>query len=206
MQLAFQVRPSSGDTAGGEENRLLALIRERSFARGDFTLSSGKKSSLYFNMKPTMMAPEGAYLSARALLRRARQLAPEYIGGLEMGAVPIVAALAAMSFGEGAPLKTFFVRKKPKEHGTKLLVEGLAPGETLDKRRVVVVDDVTTSGASTLKAAEAAREAGAEVVAAISLVDRQEGAEELLAQHGLQLVSVFKASDFLREGELTGIR
>jgi orotate phosphoribosyltransferase len=197
MQRAFQERQSSADVAAEEESQLLALIRERSFARGDFTLSSGKKSSLYFNMKPTMMAPEGAYLSARVLLRHVRHLGADYVGGLEMGAVPIIAALAALSFAEGTSVKTFFVRKKPKEHGTKLLVEGLAREETLDNTRVVIVDDVTTSGASVLKAVEAAREAGADVQAAISLVDRQEGAEKLLADNGVRLVSVFEAGDFL---------
>jgi orotate phosphoribosyltransferase len=197
MQLAFQERRSLADVAAEEERRLLGLIRERSFAHGDFTLSSGKKSSLYFNMKPTMMAPEGGYLSARALQRHIQSLRPDYVGGLEMGAVPIIAALAALSFAGGNSLKTFFVRKKPKEHGTKLLVEGLAPGETLQGARVVIVDDVTTSGMSVLKAVEAAREAGADVEAAISMVDREEGARELLAQNGVRLSSIFRARDFL---------
>lgn len=187
--------PHAPSPAASEEERLRELIRERSFAFGDFTLSSGKKSNVYFNLKPTMMTAEGSYLCARAFLRRGRQA--EYIGGLEMGAVPIIAAVAAIAHLEKAPISTFFVRKKAKDHGAKLLVEGLAPKESLAGKRVVIADDVTTSGQSVLKAVEAAREAGAHVDRAISLVDRREGAEALLAEHGVRLECVFSVADFM---------
>ncbi len=177
-----------------EESRLRELIQTRSFAFGDFTLSSGKKSNVYFNLKPTMMTAEGAYLCARAFLPRCREAA--YIGGLEMGAVPIIASVAALAHIEGVPIATFFVRKKAKEHGAKLIVEGLSREESLHGKEVIVADDVTTSGQSVLKAVEAARDAGGVVRRAISLVDRREGAEALLAQHGIQLESVFSVSDF----------
>src|SRR3954467_12106733 len=96
------------------ERELFAIIRERSFRRGKFRLASGRESELYFNLKPTMMSPKGALLTARALLARIWPENATYVGGLEMGAVPAIAALAAVSESEGRPVKTFFVRKQPK--------------------------------------------------------------------------------------------
>lgn len=179
-----------------ERDRLVGLIRQRSFRTGKFTLASGRDSTLYFNLKPTLMQPEGAYLSARAVLSVAAGLGVDYAGGLEMGAVPILGAIAALSHQAGRPLATFFVRKAPKSHGTRLGVEGLMDGETLSGRRVLMIDDVTTTGGSTVKAIDAAREEGAIIEHAISLLDREEGAAENLAALGITLHSVLKASDF----------
>lgn len=179
-----------------ERARLVAIVRERSFATGKFTLASGRESNLYFNLKPTLMLPEGAYLATRGLLALAKDVRPDFVGGLELGAVPILGAMAAMSHAAGNPIATFFVRKAPKDHGTKLGVEGLAPGETLSGCRVLVVDDVTTTGGSTVKAIEAARAEGATVEEAISVLDREEGGAENLAALGVRLRSVLKASDF----------
>lgn len=176
--------------------RLAALVRTRSFARGDFTLASGKKSPFYFNLKPTMMTAEGAWLCARAFLDRIAPDEADLIGGLEMGAVPIVAATAAMAHAEGRKLDAFFVRKQPKEHGTKANVEGLAPGESLAGRRIVIAEDVTTTGGSALKAIEAVRAAGGEVNLVLTLLDREEGARELFAQHGVDLRAVLTVRDF----------
>ena len=189
------------DETGGafnsvERARLIALVRERSFRTGNFTLASGRQSSLYFNLKPTMMLPEGAYLMARGVLALAAPLDAQFVGGLEMGAVPILGAIAAVSHTAGAPVPTFFVRKQPKDHGTRLGVEGLADGETLSGARVVVIDDVTTSGGSTIKTIEAARADGAVVDHAISVLDREEGATENFAAIGVTLRSVLRASDF----------
>jgi orotate phosphoribosyltransferase len=189
-------RPAAPTTTQGVRERLRELIRMRSFATGDFTLASGRKSTLYFNMKPTMMSAEGADLAAQALLEKAVALKAEYVGGLEMGAVPLIAALAALSHLKGHPIDTFFVRKKAKDHGTKAIVEGLAPGESLYGKRVVIADDVATSGQSILKAVEAAREAGATVEYAICIIDRDEGASEALAAERITLHSIFRASDF----------
>ena len=100
----------------------------------------------------------------------------DYVGGLEMGAVPIAGAIAQLSFMRGHPIQAFFVRKKPKEHGAKLTVEGLARGESLQGKRVVVVEDVTTTGGSAIKAVDVVREAGGEVVLVFTMVDREEGA------------------------------
>jgi len=143
------------------------------------------------------MLPEGAYLAARGLLALADEASPDFAGGLELGAVPILGAMAAMSFAAGKPLATFFVRKSPKDHGTRAAIEGLAEGEQLSGKRVVIVDDVTTTAGSTIKAIEAARAAGAVVELAISVVDRQEGAAENLAAIGVSLGSVLTAADFV---------
>lgn len=180
-----------------DEQELFDIIRERSFRRGKFRLASGRESELYFNLKPTMMSPKGALLSARALLARIWPENVDYVGGLEMGAVPVIAALAAMSQAEGRPVKTFFVRKQPKGHGTMDMIEGLAPNEILANARVLIIDDVATSGGSILKAVDVARTAGAIVGAALVLIDREEGATELLRAQNVRLLSVFKGAQFL---------
>ena len=109
-------------TRGGGESELLEMIRARSMRLGKFTLASGRESDLYLNLKPTMMDPRGARLSAEAFLARVPP-GTDYVGGIEMGAVPVIAALAAVSDLHGQPVKTFFVRKAPKDHGTKEVVE-----------------------------------------------------------------------------------
>jgi orotate phosphoribosyltransferase len=191
--MAAALRLQSSDAGEAE---LRELIRARSFRRGDFTLASGRKSDLYFNLKPTMMDPRGARLCALAFLDRVIAEKVDYVGGLEMGAVPVIAALAAISDAAGAPVRTFFVRKQAKEHGTRDVVEGLAPGESLAGKRVLIADDVATSGGSIIKTVEAARGAGAVVEAALVIIDRQEGAAEALAAEGLRLISVFTGADF----------
>jgi orotate phosphoribosyltransferase len=140
--------------------RLKEIIARRSFGLGEVTLASGRKSHFYFNLKPTMLDPEGAALLAQLSLEALAKEKLDAIGGLEMGAVPISGAVAAMSWICGTPLPNFFVRKKPKEHGAKLLVEGLVKGESLSGKTVAIVEDVTTTGESALKAAQAARSRG----------------------------------------------
>ena len=182
-------------TRGGGESELLEMIRARSMRRGKFTLASGRESDLYLNIKPTMMDPRGARLCAEAFLARV-PAGTDYVGGIEMGAVPIIGALAAVSDIAGRPVKTFFVRKSAKDHGTKEVVEGLATGESLAGKRLLMVDDVATTGGSVIKAIEAARAAGAIVEDALVLVDRQEGGTENLAALGVRLASVFVGDDF----------
>lgn len=183
------------DTAARE--RLKAIIRRKSFKDNvEITLASGRKSDFYFNMKPTMLDPEGAALLADMVLDALAGDAADYIGGLEMGAVPIVAWTAAASHWRGTPLAAVFVRKTPKEHGARLLVEGLAPDDSIAGRRVVVVEDVTTTGDSALKAATAVRQAGGEVVRVLTLIDRQEGADETMAREALPFSALFTASEF----------
>jgi len=185
------------DARTGEEAELLDIIRHRSFRQGRFTLSSGRESSLYFNLKPTMMHPRGAFLCARAFLRRIRAERADYVGGLEMGAVPVIGSLAALSEAEGNPVHTFFVRKAEKDHGTREVIEGLGPDESIGGKRIVIVDDVATTGNAILQAAAAARASEAVLDAALVLIDLEEGAAETVAREGIRLLSVFRASSFL---------
>lgn len=177
---------------------LIAIIRERSFQTGpEMKLASGRTSTIYFNMKPTMMHPDGARLIASLTLDLLAGQNADYIGGLEMGAVPIVSAVAAVSAVEGRPLPAFFVRKTVKEHGTQSLIEGLARNDTLSGKRVVIAEDVTTTGGSAMKAVEAVRAAGADIACVTTVVDRQEGAAETFSQAGLTFLPLLTAADFV---------
>jgi orotate phosphoribosyltransferase len=177
--------------------RLAEIIRKRSFGRGEITLASGRKSDFYFNLKPTMLDPEGAALLAELTYEALKDDGLDYVGGLEMGAVPLAGAIAQLSWLKGHPIAAFFVRKKPKEHGTRLSVDGLAKGESLQGKRVVIVEDVTTTGGSAMKAVEAVRDAGAEIALVFTMVDREEGATETFAEAGLTFRALYKASEFL---------
>jgi orotate phosphoribosyltransferase len=192
MAQPLQSRPAQSARA-----RLADIIYKRSFGRGEITLASGRKSDFYFNLKPTMLDPEGAALLAEMTLDALAADRIDYVGGLEMGAVPIAGAIAQLSFLKGRPIPAIFVRKKPKEHGAKLSVEGLAKGETLAGKRVVVVEDVTTTGGSAMKAVEAVRDAGGEVVLVFTMVDRDEGATEFFAEQKLPFRSLYRAGEFL---------
>lgn len=177
--------------------RLIDIIKARSFQSGkEVKLASGKTSTYYFNMKPTMLDAEGAHVIATLILAAIADLDADFIGGLEMGAVPLASAVAAVSHGGNKPVNAFFVRKQAKDHGTRSLIEGLREGETLRGKRVVVVEDVTTTGGSAIKAAEALRGEGAEVVGVVTVLDREEGAQEAFAAAGLTLTPILKLADF----------
>jgi len=160
-------------TISSDQERLFQLMNERAYREGDFTLTSGKKSTFYFDSKPVILDGEGMRVMARLILADIARLglAPAAVGGMELGAVPIACAVSALSpADEGPPPRVFIVRKKPKEHGTGQALEGrLDPGD-----RVVVVEDVVTTGESTWKAIQAVEAAGAEVVAVFALLDREE--------------------------------
>ena len=178
-------------------SRLIEVVKKRSFSTGTETkLVSGRSTTFYFNMKPTMLDPEGGYLIATLILDALEGSDVDLIGGLEMGAVPLAAAVAAVSHTGGKPVNAFFVRKQAKEHGTKSLIEGLPNGESLNGKRVVVVEDVTTTGGSAIKAAEALRAEGAEVVGVVTVIDREEGAGEAFAAAGLTLTPILTLTDF----------
>ena len=177
--------------------RLADIIFKSSFGRGEITLASGRKSDFYFDMKPTIFDAEGAALIAQHLLPEVRSANADYAGGLELGAVPLASLVSRESMTGGKRIDGFFVRKQAKGHGARKLIEGLAPGLSLAGKRVVVLEDVTTTGDSAFKAVEACREVGAEVVMVISLVDRQEGADEAFAARKLPFKSLFTASEFL---------
>ncbi len=185
------------DTTGDARERLIEIVRERSFSTGSQTkLASGRSSTFYFNMKPTMLDPEGGYLIARLILERLRDTRADLVGGLEMGAVPLAVAACVVSQGHGRPVRAFFVRKQAKEHGARKLIEGLGPGETLAGKRVVVLEDVTTTGGSSMKAVEAVREDGGEVALVLTVVDRLEGATETFKAAGVPFAALLTAADF----------
>jgi len=180
-----------------DHEKLAEIIRQRSLrVAGTFKLASGRMSSVYLNLKPTMLDPDGARLIGAAMAEKAAALGADYVGGLEMGAVPLVSATAAMSAVARKPVRAVFVRKQAKDHGTQALVEGLKEGESLEGKNVVVLDDVVTTAGSSLKAVAALRVAGAKVAHAIAVVDREEGATEAFAAEGITLHSLFKKRAF----------
>ena len=173
--------------------RLRRIIAERSFSQGnEFKLASGKSSRFYFDMKQTMLDPEGLNLLAELMLETTRDLPAAYVGGLAMGAVPIAVAMVMKSAGTGRPMQGFWIRKEAKEHGTRKLADGYLP----DDSDVVIVEDVTTSGGSALQAINEVRSRGCRVNALVTVVDREEGARDRLASENIDLVSLFTASDF----------
>lgn len=195
--MAVVVTPQvEGASLNQNRNALFDVIKTRSFRRGHFVLSSGKESDLYFNLKTTMMDPQGSYLAASVCLPVVRKLDVDFAGGLELGAVPMLGALALLSWQEGHPVKTFLVRKQVKSHGTKEAIEGLAPNESFAGKRVLVVDDVASTGGSILTAIHAARAAGGLVTHALALIDRQMGSDEALKAEGVELLSIFKEGEF----------
>ena len=186
--------PISERPVGSRHARLCQIISDKALTRGgSYQLASGKSSSYFFDMKPVAFDPEGARLIADAILDALEGQGIEYVGGLEMGAVPIAASVVERSF-ERAPVAGFFVRKAPKERGTRKLIEGnLEPGSN-----AALIEDVTTTGGSVLRAAEAVRELGCTVTRVVTVVDRLEGARQNLSQHGLDLVALFTLDDFSR--------
>ena len=155
------------------KNRLMEIILEKSFQYTEepsFKLVSGGVSNFYFNCKPTMLDPEGKELIGRLIFSKVQDLEVAGIGGLELGSVPISSAVSLISQFEGQPIKEFIVRKEKKDHGIPAKVEG----EFVAGEKVVVVDDVITTGGSTIKAIEAVEKLGLEVVKVVVLVDREE--------------------------------
>lgn len=180
--------------AAGAKARLFEIIKSKSFVRGHVVLASGKESDHYFDMKPTMFDPEGAELLAELIFARIAETDADIVGGLEMGAVPLITPVSIAARRAGRTLPGFFVRKAVKDHGTKKLLEGLSD---VAGRRVAIVEDVTTTGGSAMKAAEALKEAGATITLVISILDREEGAAALYADAAIPFASLFKASEFL---------
>lgn len=185
----LETKAAPADT---DRERLRQLIETLSLRVGEeFTLSSGRKSNVFFNLKQTMLHPEGAALLAEAILRILEARKVHNVGGLEMGAVPLVSALCLKSHGRYA-LNTFFVRKQVKDHGAR---QGL-DGHIEDGAEAIILDDVVTTGGSVMQAVEAARARGCEVKTVVAIVDREEGGAEALAKEGLELVSLYTRRDF----------
>jgi len=180
-----------------QKKRLLEVLREKSLKIGNFTLVSGMTSHYYFDSKPTTLDPEGGYLTARMILQMLKEkgIKAESIGGLTLGADPIVSAVAAVSFAEKdqfTPLSAYIVRKEAKKHGTQKFIEGFDGGPGT---KVVVVDDVCTTGGSTVKAINLSIDAGYDVVAVVCLVDREQGGAEALKDY--PFFSLFTATELL---------
>lgn len=172
-------------------DRLLALALERGAIKyGDFTLTSGKKSSYYFDGRLLSLDPEGAHLISQALLPLLQQTGAQAVGGTTLGADPIVAAIALASHLQGDPIPAFIVRKESKSHGTKQSIEGpLPPGGN-----VAIVDDVCTTGGSLFHAIEAAEEAGCTVVKVVSVLDRKEGGSAEVKKRGYDFTALLAAT------------
>ena len=164
------------------KQELIRLLCRKSFkysAEPTFKLVSGRLSRFYVNCKPTVLSPRGMYLTGHLMFEAIRDLAPDGVGGLTFGADPIAIATAFASELKGQPIQAFSIRKTQKDHGIAKWVEGdLTAGA-----RVVVIDDVATTGGSTIQAIERARETGLIVVCAVVLVDRQEGGMDNIRRH-----------------------
>lgn len=180
-----------GEMMNSDNTEILNLLEkellENALKFGDFTLASGKKSKYYINCKKVTLDARGSYLSGLSLLRLI-PLTCEAVGGLTLGADPLVSSLTVLSHIEKRPLKGFLVRKEQKDHGTQNQIENCPPAGT----KVVIVDDVITTGGSALKAAEIAMEAGLHVTRAICLVDRCQGGENAFRNLNIPVHSVFK--------------
>lgn len=174
---------------------LVALLAERSVKRGQFTLASGKKSEYYIDARLTTMSPEGLFLIGAIALASLRKSGwrPDAVGGLTLGADPISYAVSYASAGSDNPLRAFTVRKEAKSHGTGRLIEG--PFRTGD--RVVVIEDVITTGGSALRAIEAIRAAQGTVVGVLALVDRGEGGRQAIEAAGTSVISLVSAAEII---------
>ena len=176
-----------------ETEELKKIIRERSILKGDFTLVSGRKSSYYINGKMTSLYSRGLYLAAKLLADIFQEEEYDAIAGPTIGADPIIGALLTLSAEMGLEKQGILIRKEQKGHGTKSLIEGdLKPG-----MRVILLEDVTTTGGSLLKAADAIIEGGGKITGIYALVDREEGASERIAEAGFRFKALFKVSELL---------
>jgi orotate phosphoribosyltransferase len=175
--------------------RLLDLLAQRSARRGTFTLASGRQSDLYIDCRLTTMHPEGLSLIGPLGLHALgeRGWHPDSVGGLTLGADPVSYAIAYASQLAGMPTRAFTVRKEAKTHGTGKLIEGAF----LSGDRVVVIEDVITTGGSALKAVEAVRAAGGNVVGVLAVVDREEGGRATIEAAGLEVASLALASEIV---------
>lgn len=179
-------------------SRLLELLKERSFARKKVILASGRESDFFIDCKQTVLTAEGHALVGELMLEAASDGAKfDAIAGVELGGCPLASAAALISFQKGQPHDAVYVRKDAKDHGSKRLLEGdtkLAAGATL-----VILEDVTTTGGSTLKAVAKLREAGYVVKRVVTLVDRLEGGREAIEAEGLELRAIYTRRDFIAD-------
>lgn len=180
-----------------ERQQLKELLLEKSYRQGTFTLTSGKSSDFYIDGKQTTLDAQGGYLCGRLLFELIRN-APEKIssvGGMTLGADPLVTAVSLVSHLEGSPVPAFIVRKEAKGHGTGNYIEGknnLEPGSS-----VALVEDVVTTGGTLIKVIERVENEGFKVGLLVTVVDREEGGAELLAQAGYPLKALFTRTELI---------
>jgi orotate phosphoribosyltransferase len=180
------------------KKRLTRLLLEKSFKYSEepaFKLASGKMSNYYIDCRKTTHSCEGKYLTGNIIFDMIKDLDVRAVGGLTMGADPVACAVSFAAFGNKKNIASFSIRKQRKEHGMGKTVEG----DVREGDRVVVVDDVITTGGSTIKAIEAARTEGLEVVKVIALVDREEGGREEILKHVSEVESVCTKSELMEE-------
>ena len=178
---------------------LIGLVESKALKRGTFRLASGREATFYLDAKQVVLDAHGSMLVGRAILERLRSLGPlpAAVGGMSIGADPITSAVITMAGVEGLPLKGFMVRKEPKDHGTKKYVEGpVEPGQ-----RVVIVEDVTTTGGSSLLAIDRVHEFGLIVERVVTVIDRLAGAKDAFAARGIPLESLVTIRDLGIEPE-----
>ncbi len=180
-----------------ERNELMDIIRELSYEEREVTLASGRKSNFYFDGKQTTLHKTGGLLVGKAFWDVVKTFEGpiDGVGGLTLGADPIATATSIAAALEESPVHAFIIRKEPKGHGTGQWLEGrknLPPGS-----RVVIVEDVTTTGGSSIKAVERAQEEGLVVLGIVTLVDRQEGAQENITAEGQVLKAVFTKEEIV---------
>ena len=184
------------------KKELIEIICRKSFKYSpepSFKLVSGKMSRFYVNCKPTTLSPRGMFLVGHLVFDAIKDLDPDGIGGLTFGADPMAVATAFVSELKGKPIIAFSIRKTKKDHGIIRWIEGdMTPGQ-----RFVVIDDVATTGGSTIKAIERARSEGLSVVKAVILVDRQEGGLENIRQHVKDVAAIITRDELVEQFEKT---
>lgn len=173
-------------------DELIALIRDKALRFGDFTLASGKRAKFYLDCREVTLDATGARLIGEAMLDLIAGDLPQAVGGMSLGADPIVGAIITTAGLRGLPLKGFLVRKEAKSHGTGKFVEG--PVTSGD--RVVIVEDVVTTGGSSLLAIERAEAVGLKVEKVLAIIDRLEGGREAFAARGYELQTLLTVRDF----------
>ena len=183
------------------KRELIEIICRKSFKYSEepvFKLVSGKMSRFYVNCKPTTLSPRGMFLVGHLIFNQIKDLAVEGIGGLTFGADPIAFATAFVSELKGKPINAFSIRKTRKDHGIIRWIEG----DVNPDQRVVVIDDVATTGGSTINAIERARSEGLHVIKAIILVDRQEGGLENIRQHAKDVAAIITRDELMEQWHL----
>jgi orotate phosphoribosyltransferase len=181
-----------------KRERLLELLRDRSFERKKVILASGRESDFFIDCKQTVLTAEGHALAGELMLDAALAAGPfDAVAGVELGGCPLASAASLTSFLRGTPKDAVYVRKEVKDHGSKRQLEGntrLPPGASL-----VILEDVTTTGGSTLAAVAKLRDAGYAVSSVVALVDRLEGGREAIEAAGLRFSAIYTRRDFISD-------